>query len=117
MEGSIIEVDGTLENPFVLAGVIAWTIFLTLLTLITAVKLWPRSSSSFDNSIFITLILLPFYIFTPWGYRLISSIIYCISAGELMGVGYWGKAPFWVAWLAGGVTLVWVAIRKRRLSI
>jgi len=96
---TIIEVDGTIQNPFVLAGLITWTPFLTLITFLAIIKLSPDRNSGPRSFVPLGLFLLPFYVATPFAHRFISSVFYCVFAGKLLRVGYWGDAPFWVSWL------------------
>lgn len=109
-----IEVDGTLRNPYVLAGFVIWTIQISIATAIFFHNLWGRRMSVYKPGVVSVAFLIASYFVGFVACRFVSTLLYMVSSPKITSVGYWGKAPFWVPPLvAAFVSLTYEIVRKR----
>jgi hypothetical protein len=107
---------GSLENPYVVASVMAWAIILFLMSTRAASKLMlirPLSLRAALSSIFLVVF---FYLITPIAQPIVGQIIYKIIFGFNTDVSFWCGPPLLLApgVALGGTLCALVFIQRSR---
>jgi hypothetical protein len=113
-----LEVDGSLDNPYVVASVAIWAVVLVLATA-RAVSSWfgaGRSSGAGTYRLAAGWLLLlgPLYLFTRFFECVIGGLLYQLTSSGSMGVGFWGGPPVIHAYCAGALAGIAIAAEKLR---
>lgn len=109
-----IEVDGTLRNPYVLAGLAVWTAQLSIAMAIFLHNLYARRLRFDKRWLLFGAVLGSSYFIGRIACRMVSTFLYIILTPQITSIGYWGTAPFWVPpVVAGMASLTYALIRKR----
>lgn len=90
-----LEVDGSLSNPYALGAVVIWTAIVSVIVVLLvrragpAVSLWTLVAGG-------AVVLL----LTRPAQLLIGNVLYGLGDDTIVGVGFWGGPPPWIAPLA-----------------
>src|SRR5438034_4830277 len=114
-----LEVDGSLRNPTVLLALTCWSVVLSTIAAILAIRLARSRAPMSRTAIAIALVcLLVFgYFLTRPFVVIVGTAIYRIGNPKSIGVGFWYGPPSWPAPLMAGVvflTVLWRVGRKYR---
>jgi hypothetical protein len=93
MDFLILEVDGSLANPFVAATVLVWTAVLSGIA-VAAVRQFAESRRAWPAW---TLVLAVAVLITKQGQLSIGHVLYRIVDPGITDVGFWGGPPVWIA--------------------
>ena len=116
MDLMILEVDGSLTNPFAAGAVAVWAVFLSAVA-VTAVQLLTRSrfpaGSVLLFGVFGFLVLI-----TRLAQDMLGQVLYSIVDLRMVRVGFWGGPPVWIAPTVGCLSgfAAWVYFRRKRLG-
>lgn len=116
------EVDGTLDNPMVVAAVTIWTLILSAFSSF-AVRRWDRERNTpvlptgNKQGLRLALLVLFAFVATPFAQSAIGNMLYQVESmfdggPRVTSVGFWGGPPILPAWIVATICGYW-AFRKR----
>ena len=114
--GMILEVDGSLRNPFVVATVVLWSALLASFAFFAATR-WKQPQRGRSERLQPILILLMMIAGTPDVQFNLGNLLYKTEAmltpgPSITSVGFWGGPPALPAWAAASLAFV-VALRRK----
>jgi hypothetical protein len=89
----ILEVDGSLANPYAAGAVAVWSAFLSAI----AVVLVRRLTRPGRNRAVLALLFVVALVLTKPAQLLIGNVLYQIVDQRTTNVGFWGGPPVWIA--------------------
>ena len=106
----ILEVDGSLNNPFAAAAVAIWAAVLSGVAVTAALRCCPLIVR-----LGALALVLAMSTATRYAQYRIGSILYSVADGRMVDVGFWGGPPTWIAPLVAGAVSVtaWAVLRRR----
>ena len=114
MDLMILEVDGSLANPFAAGAVAVWAAVLSAVA-VTAVRQLTRSGFP-AGSLILCGLFVALALITRRAQDRVGEVLYSIAELRMIQVGFWFGPPTWIAPTVGclfGVA-AWVYFRRRR---
>ena len=113
-----LEVDGTLRNPIVVIVLTLWSIALSLMAVLLALRasrVRQSGATRMRGALPLLGILVTGYLLTRPVVTLIGTMIYRLRNPTIVSVGFWYGPPSWIAPLvAGALYAATLLILKRR---
>jgi hypothetical protein len=114
MDLVILEVDGSLANPYVAGAVALWSVLLGTLAVVVVRQFAGPGRYRFVWGLLFAVALLD----TKSAQLLIGNVLYAMVTEGTVRVGFWGGPPVWigpvVAGCAGVVTWAIGSVMRRR---
>jgi hypothetical protein len=116
--GMILEVDGSLRNPFVVATVVLWSALLSGFSFFVGTR-WNQRQRSRSERVQLALVLLLTIAGTPNVQFSLGNLLYKTEAmftpgPTITSVGFWGGPPVAPASVAALIAFVVATRRKER---
>src|SRR5262245_741000 len=114
----ILEVDGTLSNPFVVVTVTLWSLALSAFSYLVATR-WNQRQRNKSERLRLVALLLLLVVATPLAQFELGNLLYKLEAlftpgPGITSVGFWGGPPVFPAWVAATAAYMFAIRRKER---
>jgi hypothetical protein len=108
-----VDVDGTLRNPFVGVSVLLWALILLAVCLVIL------RSTARSRGLAVGGVLIGGWLIGPFVVAMFVTVLYHFASPRVDSVGFFGRAPSWIAPLVASLGVVIVQLltwRRRRVA-